>query len=66
MLNVIHNIQLGVFCYKRNKTTGLYSMGIISQSCYQKKIQRGYITVNDDGDVDRCTLTLWRTGELAT
>lgn len=31
-----------------------------------EKNTNGYITVNDDGDVDRCTLTLWRTGQVGT
>lgn len=32
-----------------------------------EKNTNGYITVNDDdGDVDRCTLTLWKTGQVGT
>lgn len=31
-----------------------------------EKNTNGYITVNDDGDLDRCTLTLWRMGEVGT
>lgn len=33
-----------------------------------EKNTNGYITVNDDDgdDVDRCTLTLWRTGQVGT